>query len=97
MKCTHVIPCGCNSFISFARVKFIHVISRGCNSFSSVALEVLPSGGHLVALQFGAITNGASKNILYMSFGTNLVLGLEFLGYQMYVFSSLVGTSGFLK
>lgn len=48
------------------------------------------AGGQSVIFQFGPITNGAPVSILYLSLGTNLVLGLELLGYRRYVYVYLV-------
>lgn len=86
-------------------VRFSHVVPWSWSSFILVALYLLPSvsihslfihsavGGHSVIFQFGAVTSGASMNILYMSLGVNLVLGLEFQGYRIHVSSNLVDTS----
>ena len=86
-------------------VRFSHVVPRSWSSFIFVALYILPSvsmhslfihpavGAHSIIFQFGAVTSGASVNILYMSLGINLVLGSEFQGYRIHVSSNLVDTS----
>lgn len=43
-------------------------------------------GGYSFIFQFGAVTCGALMDILYMSLGTKLVLGLGFLPYRIYTY-----------